>query len=108
MLILGIDEAGRGPVIGPMVLAGCLITEESQKEFKKLGVKDSKELTPKRREMLAEKIRGMVETFEVVLSHPLEIDSNLNNGTNLNKLEAIKIAESNNRLPFSNNREMDR
>jgi ribonuclease HII len=36
MLILGIDEAGRGPVIGPMVLAGCLITEEAQIELKKI------------------------------------------------------------------------
>ena len=35
MLILGIDDAGRGPVIGPMVLAGCLLTEKSQRELKK-------------------------------------------------------------------------
>ena len=51
-LILGIDDAGRGPVIGPMVLAGCLITEETEKELKRLGVKDSKQLTKKRRAFL--------------------------------------------------------
>ena len=44
MLILGIDDAGRGPVIGPMVLAGCLVNDEIKKEFKKLGVKDKSSL----------------------------------------------------------------
>lgn len=98
MLILGIDDAGRGPVIGPMVLAGCLVTEESQKELKKLGVKDSKELTPKRREMLAIKVKEIAETFEIALSYPEEIDGHLNGGTNLNKLEAIKMAEIINKI----------
>lgn len=92
-LILGIDDAGRGPVIGPMVLAGCLVTEDAQKELKKLGVKDSKELTQKRRVVLAEKIKEIVETFEIVLATPEEIDGNFDGGSNLNKLEAIKMAE---------------
>jgi ribonuclease HII len=96
--ILGIDDAGRGPVVGPMVLAGCLLTDKTQRELKKLGVKDSKQLTPKRREMFAEKIRGVAETFEIVMSKPVEIDDSLNNGTNLNKLEAIKTAEIINKI----------
>lgn len=98
VLILGIDEAGRGPVIGPMVLAGCLITEEAQIELKKLGIKDSKELTQKRREYLSEKIKELAETFEIVLSHPTEIDNSINDGTNLNLLEAKKIAEIINKI----------
>jgi ribonuclease HII len=98
VLILGIDEAGRGPVIGPMVLAGCLITEEAQIELKKLGVKDSKELTQKRREYLSEKIKEIAETFEIVLSHPIEIDNSLNEGINLNSFEAIKVAEIINKI----------
>ncbi len=97
-LILGIDDAGRGPVIGPMVLAGCLVTEDSQKELKKLGVKDSKQVTPRRREMLAEIIREKAETFELTISHPKEIDGSLENGTNLNVLEAIKTAEIINKI----------
>jgi len=96
--ILGIDDAGRGPVIGPMVLAGCLVTKSSERELKKLGVKDSKQLTPRRREMLAEKIREISETFEITLSKPIEIDNNFNNGSNLNKLEAIKAAEIINKI----------
>ncbi len=98
MWILGIDDAGRGPVIGPMILAGCLVTEEIQKEFEKLGVTDSKKLTAKRREFLAEKIREMAETFEVVLAYPDEIDGKNHDGIDLNKLEALKTAEIINKI----------
>ena len=47
MLLLGIDDAGRGPVIGPMILAGLLIDEKEQDKLKQLDVKDSKKLSPK-------------------------------------------------------------
>jgi len=98
MLVLGIDDAGRGPVIGPMVLAGCLLDEKFEKELKKLGVRDSKQLTQKRREFLAEKIKEKAETFEIVLAHPEEIDGKNKIGVNLNALEAIKTAEIINRI----------
>lgn len=96
--ILGIDEAGKGPVIGPMIIAGCLIDTATEKEFKKLEIKDSKELTPKRREFLAKIIREKAETFEIVIVHPKEIDDSLNSGTNLNHLESAKIAEIINKI----------
>jgi ribonuclease HII len=92
MLTLGIDDAGRGPVIGPMVLAGCLINDEIAKEFKDKGIKDSKQLTPKRREFLAKYIKERAETFEVVIIHPHEIDDQSFNGINLNDVEAIATA----------------
>jgi ribonuclease HII len=98
MLILGIDDAGRGPVIGPMILAGCLIDDKIEKELKTLGVKDSKQLTQKRREFLADKIREMAETYEVVLASPTEIDDTNKAGVNLNALEAIKMAEVINKI----------
>ncbi len=98
MLILGIDDAGRGPVIGPMVLAGCLIDENVEKKLKKLGVKDSKQLTQKRREFLSEQIKDVAETFEIVLAYPNEIDGKNHDGINLNSLEAMKMADVVNKI----------
>ncbi|MBU2104837.1 MAG: ribonuclease HII [Nanoarchaeota archaeon] len=98
MLELGIDDAGRGPVIGPMVLAGVLIDDEKKSELKKLGVKDSKQLTPRRREFLAEKIKELAETFEVVVVYPDDIDSKQDHGVKLNEVEAIACAEIINKI----------
>lgn len=98
MLILGIDDAGKGPVIGPMILAGCLINDEAEKEFKKLGVKDSKQLTQKRREFLAEKIREKAETFEIEIIHPMEIDDKNADGVKLNEVEAMACARIINKI----------
>ncbi len=92
-LILGIDDAGRGPLIGPMAMAGCLVTKKLEKEFKKLGVKDSKMLTDNKREFLASEIRKKALRFYVTLVHPYEIDARASAGLNLNKIEAIKSAE---------------
>ena len=101
MFKLGIDDAGRGPVIGPMVLAGCLIDEKTEKEFKKLGVTDSKKLTPKRRDFLVEKIKAQAETFEIIIIPPIEIDGESVVGESrikLNELEAIATAKIINRI----------
>ncbi|MEN7982148.1 MAG: ribonuclease HII [Nanoarchaeota archaeon] len=98
MLQLGIDDAGRGPVIGPMILAGCLIDDKTSKEFKKLGITDSKNLTQKRREILAEKIREKAETFEIIIVSAPEIDQNNYNGTKLNEVEAIACASIINKI----------
>src|SRR3989344_2475137 len=95
---LGIDDAGRGPVIGPMVLAGCLIEESFESELKDIGVKDSKMLTDKRRMFLDGKIKEKIEDFEVVIVYPAEIDSNTKNNVNLNEVEAIACAKIINRI----------
>jgi len=97
-LNLGIDDAGRGPVIGPMILAGCLLDEKAEKELKKLGVADSKTLTQKRREFLEEKIKQKAETFEIIIIHPIEIDTKHTNGLKLNEQEAMACAKIINRI----------
>ncbi len=98
MLQLGIDDAGRGPVVGPMILAGCLIDDETAKEFKKLGITDSKNLTQKRREILAEKIREKAETFEIIIVSAPEIDQKNYDGIKLNEVEAIACASIINKI----------
>jgi len=44
MRVCGVDDAGRGPVIGPLVIAGVIIEEEKLDRLNTLGVKDSKQL----------------------------------------------------------------
>lgn len=94
-LILGIDEAGRGPVIGPLVISGVLIEEEKEEKLKTMGVKDSKLVLPKNRSILYRKIKSAAKKCEVLVIGPAEIDHavNGNDGLNLNWLEAIKSAE---------------
>ena len=60
-MICGIDEAGRGPIIGPMVIAGSAANEEVIEKLKELGVKDSK-LLSKKREELFEKVKELTIT----------------------------------------------
>ena len=49
-LVLGVDEAGRGPVIGPMAVGAVLIAEDREEALRQLGVADSKKLSPRKRE----------------------------------------------------------
>jgi ribonuclease HII len=73
-LILGIDEAGRGPVIGPMVIAGYCIEEEKIELLKSLGVKDSKELTRKQREEIYNEIIKLTDKYKYIIIDPKTID----------------------------------
>lgn len=92
-LIVGIDEAGRGPVIGPLVIAGAAIEEKDRIKLQELGVKDSKLLTPKQREYLYDKILAIVKN-KIIIIPPNEIDAAVESETlNLNWLEAIKSVE---------------
>ncbi|MBW3013270.1 ribonuclease HII [Candidatus Woesearchaeota archaeon] len=94
VLIAGIDEAGRGPCIGPMVISGVSIDETKLSELSRLGVKDSKLLTAERREELAKEIRKLASDYKTILIEPEEIDRALMHPSmNLNKLEAVKTAE---------------
>ena len=83
-LICGIDEAGRGPVIGPLVVAGVQVDDE--KVLEDTGVRDSKKCTPERRERLANIIKGKAKAIDLVILHPEEID-NLRNNMTLNEIE---------------------
>ncbi|MEE0941679.1 MULTISPECIES: ribonuclease HII [unclassified Methanobrevibacter] len=86
MDILGIDEAGRGSVLGPMVIAGVIIPEKMEKVLERMGVKDSKRLTPNRRTILSRKLKKMFE-YEIVVISALEIDKMRADGINLNDIE---------------------
>jgi ribonuclease HII len=93
MLILGIDDAGRGPLIGPMFLAGVLLKKETEMFLKTEGVADSKQLTHPVRIHLAALIVEHALVTKVVAAEPQQIDHAITTGINLNTLEAIKAAE---------------
>jgi ribonuclease HII len=96
MLTLGIDEAGRGPIIGPLVMAGVVLEEKGAKRLKRLGVRDSKLLTHKKREELFLKIIEIADSHQTIIVSPQEIDEAVGSVTkelNLNWLEADKTAE---------------
>jgi len=102
--VCGIDEAGRGPVIGPMVICGVLVKEKDMPKLSSLGVKDSKLLTRNTRKILFEQIKKMVLDFNYVIIPPKEIDNALkSNHLNLNWLEAEKTAEIINKISKKTN-----
>lgn len=83
-MICGVDEAGRGPVMGPLVICGICVN--SDERLKALKVKDSKQLSPDRREELDKAIREIadIELIEVSAS---EIDS-MRSRLTMNQIEA--------------------
>ncbi|MGV8089008.1 MAG: ribonuclease HII, partial [Methanothrix sp.] len=72
MLLMGADEAGKGPVIGSMFVAGLVIDEERFFDLAALGVKDSKMLSPAKREALARKITT-IATDQYILEVRAEV-----------------------------------
>jgi len=95
-LIAGVDEAGRGCVIGPLVVAGVMVEAEVLPILTELGVKDSKLLTPQKRELLYPAILQLTEKVHTIKVPPCEIDKVV--GTvrqlhKLNRLEAQTMAQ---------------
>ncbi len=92
-VIIGIDEAGRGAVIGPLVVAGVSIDGKDVPDLEKLKLKDSKELSAKRREYFYKKIEEIAKDIIVIKISPCKIDNHKKEGINLNKLESMKFVD---------------
>lgn len=81
LAVAGVDEAGRGPLAGPVVAAAVILDDERPI----LGLADSKRLTPAQRDRVARVVRIEARAFAVALAEPAEIDS-------INVLEASLLA----------------
>jgi ribonuclease HII len=89
-VIGGVDEAGRGCVLGPLVVAGVSIPSSRARAFRKLGVKDSKKLSARQREALYPKIIEMSSQVHWVAITPQEIDEVVIRGRRLRKLNYLE------------------
>jgi ribonuclease HII len=90
MLIAGVDDAGRGSVIGPLVIAGVSLEENDLPKLTDIGVKDSKLLSPQKREIFAKQIRKLALNCHVVFLSPVEIDRVVETGKRLHRLNRFE------------------
>ncbi len=89
-LIAGVDEAGRGCVIGPLVVAGVMVKSENIPILTELGVKDSKLLTPQKRELLYSAIIQLAEKYHTIKVMPSQIDKVVESARRLHKLNRLE------------------
>ena len=91
----GLDEAGRGCLLGPLVVAGVSVTQGGARMLREIGVKDSKKLSQSQREALYPKILRVAKRVHWIGISPGEIDEVVTRGVRLRKLnylEAIYFA----------------
>lgn len=88
-MICGVDEAGRGPVLGPLVVAGVMV--DSDVPLRQMNVRDSKKLSPEKRELMAPQIER-VSRYELVVVPAEDIDV-MRASMSLNDFEARLFAD---------------
>jgi len=96
-MIAGVDEAGRGPVLGPLVICAFACPSAVQEKLRALGVRDSKQLTPEQRERIAKEIEKLGEFVLVEISAE-ELTLLMGKRVSLNEIEAQKIGIALNHL----------
>ena len=88
---IGIDEVGRGSVFGPVFSAVVVLTEKNGLTLKRLGVNDSKKLTPQKRAKIFSKIIELVSDYSLGQSSVREIDEfGIRYATELSMIRAVK------------------
>ena len=90
MRIAGVDEAGRGSVIGHLVIAGVSVEGNNLPKLADIGVKDSKLLSPQKRETLVPQIRKLALNTHVLFLSPVEIDRVVETGKRLHRLNRFE------------------
>lgn len=90
MLIAGIDEAGRGPCVGPLCMAVVSIEKKEEEKLIELGVKDSKLLAPNVRKSMFASIKNIAFEVKSLQVEALELDE-LMLRRSLNEIEAMKV-----------------
>lgn len=92
VLVCGVDEAGRGAMLGPLVVAGISVPKSKIKKLASMGIKDSKLLSPSQRLVLYKKIIKFADGCYVSRINPKTIDKSVARHK-LNDLEAKYMAK---------------
>lgn len=91
MLVCGVDEAGRGSMLGPLVIAGVSVPKSKIRRLSSMGIKDSKQLSARQREQFYKKIIEFADGYCVSKINPKTIDRSVHRHE-LNNLEAKYMA----------------
>ncbi len=91
-LVIGIDESGKGDFFGPLVVAGCVVTDGDLATLDRFGVRDSKAIAPTKLQAIAEQLAGLFPHTVVTIA-PAEYNRRYEAIGNLNKLLAWGHAE---------------
>lgn len=83
----------KGPVFGPMIICGVCFAKSDLPFLTDIGVKDSKKLSPKKREILASILKKKALSYKIIEITPQEIDNRIEERITLNRLEELKMAE---------------
>ena len=92
IIIAGGDEAGRGAVIGPLVVSMICLSKGKERKLSAIGVRDSKLLSKKRRSFLFDEIRSISEEVKTYCITNDEINIAMRSGISINQLEAMHFA----------------
>lgn len=92
IILCGGDEAGRGAILGPLVISIVAVKSSSLHKLSEIGVRDSKMLSEKRRNQLYDEIVDISSSIKVDKIYPNEINEAMRNHISINELEAIRFA----------------
>lgn len=95
-MFCGVDEAGRGSVMGPLVVGAVYV--EDDVELRQIGVKDSKKLTPKVRERMYDEIVASAKDYAVVIASAADVDER-RKVMSLNEVELEMFREAVSKIP---------
>ncbi|MCS4541036.1 MAG: ribonuclease HII [Euryarchaeota archaeon] len=98
-MIGGLDEAGRGPILGPLVIGAVVVDESGEQKLRELRVRDSKRISAARRLKLFPLIQETAETSLIIKVSARELDKlRIEENLTITEIEAMKMAEAINEL----------
>ncbi len=97
-MFCGVDEAGRGSVMGPLVVGAVYVEDDSV--LKEIGVRDSKKLTPKSRERMYDQIVTEAADYAIVIASAADIDDRRTR-MSLNEVELEMFREAVSKIPVT-------